>query len=144
MKLKMLFFAVSLLLFTGFASAEEWMTDFAKAQEMAEKEKKPMLVNFTGSDWCGWCIKLESEVFSKSEFTKWAKENVILVKLDFPKKKIDESLKKQNGELSKKYGIQGFPTVLFLDAKGEVLGKTGYVKGGPSSWTKNADGIIKK
>lgn len=134
-----------LLFFAGSAVAGEWETDFKKAQEKAEKEGKALLVNFTGSDWCGWCIKLEGEVFSKKEFQSWAKDNVVLVKLDFPRrKKQSNDLKKQNNELMKKYGVRGFPTILFLDAKGNVIGKSGYMKGGPAAWTKSADSILKK
>jgi len=134
-----------LLLFTGFVSAGEWETDFDKAQKKAAKEGKPMLVNFTGSDWCGWCVKLDGEVFSKKEFEAWAKKNVILVKLDFPRKSTQTAEeKKRNRELMKKYGVRGFPTILFIDAKGKVIGKSGYLKGGPSAWTKSADAILKK
>lgn len=135
---------VLFLLLTGFVSAGEWETDFKKAQASAAKEGKPMLVNFTGSDWCHWCIKLEGEVFSKSEFQTWAASNVVLVKLDFPRKsKQSQADKKQNSALAQKYSVRGFPTVLFIDAKGKVIGKSGYLKGGPSAWTKSAESIIK-
>ena len=133
------------LLFTGFVSAGEWETDFDKAQKRAAKEGKPMLVNFTGSDWCGWCIKLEGEVFSKKEFASWAEKNVILVKLDFPRKSNQSAAeKKRNQELSKKYGVRGFPTILFIDGKGKAIGKSGYLRGGPSAWIKSAEGILKQ
>ena len=136
---------VMFLLFTGFVSAGDWETDFDKALKKSAKEGKPMLVNFTGSDWCGWCIKLEKEVFSAKEFKVWAKKNVILVKLDFPRKSNQTAAeKKRNQELSKKYGVRGFPTILFIDGKGKVVGKSGYMKGGPSVWTKSAEGILKK
>ena len=138
------FMCLCLLFFTGFVSADNWETDFDKAKAKAEKEGKPMLVNFTGSDWCGWCIKLDKEVFSKKEFKDWAAKNVILVKLDFPRKSNQSKKEKaRNQELSKKYGVRGFPTILFIDAKEKVLGKSGYMRGGPAAWTKSADAIIK-
>ena len=142
MKYTVLLICASLFFTIGTVNADEWMTDFSKAQEMAKKEGKTMLVNFTGSDWCGWCIKLESEVFSKSAFKKWAKENVILVKLDFPRKKISDKLQKQNKALAAKYKVRGFPTILFIDGEGKVVGKSGYMKGGPKVWTRRAAEII--
>ncbi len=118
----------------------KWLTNFAEAQKAAKKAKKPMLVNFTGSDWCSWCHKLHDEVFAKSDFKKWADKKVILVEIDFPnQKKQSELIKQQNNDLQKKYKIQGFPTILLLDAEGKVLGQSGYMKGGPSVWTKDAD-----
>jgi len=136
---------VMFLLFTGFVSAGDWETDFDKAMKQSAKEGKPMLVNFTGSDWCGWCIKLEKEVFSTKEFKTWAKKNVILVKLDFPRKSKQTAKEKaRNKELSKKYAVRGFPTILFIDGKGKTVGKSGYMRGGPSAWTKSAEGILKK
>ena len=139
-------FVACLLFFlmAGVSFAGDWETDFEKAQARAEKEGKPMLVNFTGSDWCIYCKKLEGEVFSKKEFQKWASEKVVLVMLDFPKRtKQSSKLKKQNAELMKKYEIRGYPTVLFMDAKGKVIGKSGYMPGGPDSWIKSASSIIK-
>ena len=96
--------------------------------------------DFTGSDWCGWCMKLKSEVFDTPEFKEWAKKNVVLLELDFPKQKqLPEELKKQNQELAQKNNIQGYPTILFFDAKGKKVGQTGYVKGGPEAWIKEAE-----
>ncbi|MBL8843139.1 MAG: thioredoxin family protein [Planctomycetes bacterium] len=119
---------------------DSWLTDFAAAQKLAKKSKKPLLVDFTGSDWCGWCIKLDEEVFSKAEFKTWAAENVVLVKLDFPRKtKLPDELAKQNKELAAKYSIQGYPTILFLDAKGEKIEQSGYLEGGPEKWIADAE-----
>jgi thioredoxin-related protein len=79
-----------------------WHTDLSKASELSIKEKKPLMLFFTGSDWCGWCIRLQKEVFKTDEFTKWAKENVILVELDFPKRTPqDEATRLQNFNLQK-------------------------------------------
>ena len=124
--------------------ADPWLTDWKQAVERAKKERKPILADFTGSDWCGWCIKLKDEVFSKPEFKEWAEKNVILFEVDFPKRKEQsEELKKQNQELQVKYQVQGYPTVLFLDAKGKVLGKSGYKPGGPDAWIKDASKTLK-
>ncbi len=110
-----------------------------------------MLLFFTGSDWCGWCIRLQKEVLKTPEFTNWAKKNVVLVELDFPNsKQQSEKIKQQNNDLQQIFGIQGYPTVYFATAKlknGKAsytgIGKTGYVAGGPSAWLNVADGILK-
>ena len=133
------------LLIPSVAQEGSWLTDFEVAKATAKKEGKPILADFTGSDWCGWCIRLKGEVFSKEEFQKWAKKNVVLLELDFPRKtEISDELKKQNRGLAKKYGVRGYPTVLFLDAEGEVLGKSGYLKGGPGPWIAAAEKAIGK
>ncbi|MCK6458840.1 MAG: thioredoxin family protein [Planctomycetes bacterium] len=124
---------------------ELWLTDFEAALARAKSEKKPILADFTGSDWCGWCIKLKDEVFSKDEFKEWAEENVVLLELDYPRKtEQPEALKKQNEDLKAKYQIRGYPTVLFLDAKGKVIGQSGYKPGGPEAWIADAKKVLKK
>jgi protein disulfide-isomerase len=122
------------------AAEGAWLTDYKAALAKAKKEKKVVLADFTGSDWCGWCIKLKDEVFSKPEFQAWADDNVVLLELDFPKQTPQsDELKKQNQELQKEFGIQGFPTIVFLDAKGKKLGQSGYVEGGPEAWIAAAE-----
>ena len=96
---------------------EGWMTDLDKAIEQAGKENKSVLVEFTGSDWCPPCIAMSKNVFSKKEFIDAASKKFILVELDFPKK--DKELKEKNQPLAEKYKIEGFPTVILLDSKGE-------------------------
>ena len=138
---------VATILFTAitFAASDIWQTDFEKASKNAKKENKFMLIDFSGSDWCGWCVKLDKEVFSKPEFEKFAKENLVCVMLDFPQtKKLKKSLEKQNKELAKKYKISGFPTVLILNPDGEVVEKTGYQKGGPEKYVSFIKEVIKK
>ncbi len=126
-------------------AAEGWLTDFQKAAALSKKTGRPILADFTGSDWCGWCIRLHKEVFSKPEFKKWASANVVLLELDYPQQKPQApALKKQNQALVKKYKIEGFPTVLFLKHDGTVLGNSGYMDGGPAPWIKHANGVIKK
>lgn len=129
-----------------------WQTDMKIATEMAKKEDKPLLLFFTGSDWCGWCIRLQKEVLKTPEFEAWAKEKVILVELDFPRRTEQSvELKTQNGQLQQAFGIQGFPTVWFAKAGNkdgkvnlEQLGSTGYVAGGPAAWLAGANDIVAK
>ena len=107
---------------------------------------------FTGSDWCGWCIRLQKEVFKTPEFTKWANENVVLVELDFPRRTPQlPEIQKQNSELQQFFAIQGYPTIWLVNAtlvdnklNFEKLGSTGYVAGGPAAWIGGANEIIKK
>ncbi|MEZ6037990.1 MAG: thioredoxin family protein [Planctomycetota bacterium] len=117
-----------------------WMTDFEAAKAAAKKDNKVILADFTGSDWCGWCIKLHKEVFDTPEFQKWADEKVVLLELDFPRnKQLPEDLVAQNKGLQRKFGIRGFPTIVFMDAEGNEVGRSGYLKGGPAAWTADAD-----
>ena len=122
-----------------------WLTDFDEAKKQAEKEDKAILMDFTGSDWCGWCIKLDKEVFSKKEFLDYARKNLVLVEVDFPRKKeIPEATKKQNAKLAKKYKIEGFPTIVLTDAKGKKFAKTGYQEGGPKAYVKHLGELLEK
>lgn len=116
------------LAFQVAAAEGEWMTDLAKAQEKAKAEKKLVLVDFTGSDWCPPCKALHKNVFSSSEFSEFAKKNLVLVEIDFPRKKEQsEQLKKANRELAKKHDIDGYPTVVVFDSEGKQLSKkVGY------------------
>lgn len=130
----------------------KWETDINKAISVSNKSKKPMLLFFTGSDWCGWCIRLQKEVLKTPEFAAWAKKNVVLVELDYPRKTAQaEAIKTQNAGLQEAFGIQGFPTVYFATAKQKNgkpsftgIGSTGYVAGGPTAWLATADDILKK
>ena len=130
-----------------------WHTDLTKATEISLKENKPMFLFFTGSDWCGWCIRLQKEVFRTPEFVKWATNNVILVELDFPRKNEQtDAVKSQNAQLQQQLQVRGYPTVWFVsatktaDAKVNLnaLGSSGYLAGGPQVWLENANQIIKK
>jgi thioredoxin-related protein len=138
--MRLVAFAALTLLTPAFAQEPTWLTDFEAAKAAAKKENKVILADFTGSDWCGWCIKLKDEVFSKPEFASWAKDKVILLELDYPRsKELPAELKEQNARLKTEYGIRGYPTVLLLDAEGKQVGKLGYKAGGPAVWTKLAD-----
>ncbi|KGO94122.1 thioredoxin family protein [Flavobacterium subsaxonicum] len=148
-----------LILFVAFSALSmqaqqlEWHTDIAKAVSLSETSKKPILMFFTGSDWCGWCMKLQKEVLQTPEFAKWAKENVILVELDFPRRAAQTpEIKNQNAQLNAFFKVKGYPTVWFAkgskNADGKIafdaMGSTGYVAGGPSAWLDGANKIIKK
>lgn len=129
-----------------------WHTNLNEAIEVSKQEQKPLFLFFTGSDWCGWCIRLQKEVFKTPEFISWAKEKVVLVELDFPRRTTqDEAVKKQNQELQQAFQVRGYPTVWFTKAgvkdgktNFEQLGSTGYVAGGPSKWLAGANQIISK
>ena len=130
------------------AGAEElkWQTDLPAAQAQAKKEGKMVFVDFTGSDWCGWCIKLQKEVFTTKEFADYAKKNLVLVELDFPRTKPQsDELKKTNAKLQKQHDVGGFPTLLVLNGEGkEVWKQTGYMAGGPTAWIAKLDEAKKK
>jgi thioredoxin-related protein len=137
--------------FTMQAQELKWETDINKAIKVSNKTKKPMLLFFTGSDWCGWCIRLQKEVLKTPEFAAWAKKNVVLVELDYPRSKPQSDIiKNQNNGLQQTFGIQGFPTIYFATAKVKAgkpsytgIGSTGYVAGGPKAWLEVANGILK-
>ena len=130
----------------------EWHTDLNKAIEISIESEKPIFMFFTGSDWCGWCIRLQKEVFFKPDFVKWAKENLVLVELDFPRrKKLEESLKQQNENLRQMFAVRGYPTGWFVVPEIEEnkvnfkrLGSQGYVAGGPKNWIDGANKILSK
>ncbi len=113
-----------------------WLVDLDEAYAISVKEKKPILANFTGSDWCGWCKKLDADVFSKPEFQTWAKKNVVLLELDFPKKKqIPRKNQQQNYAMQNALQVTGYPTVWVIKLDKDAtsgqysingLGKTGY------------------
>jgi thioredoxin-related protein len=115
-----------------------WYTDLAKAQEASKSSKKPIFAFFTGSDWCGWCHKLERDVFSKTQFIDWAQKNVVLLELDFPRnKQLTPELTQQNFSLQQQFQVQGYPTIWLFYASKEAgnkmnlnpLGSLGYPSG---------------
>jgi len=113
-----------------------WVTNLEEAQKIAVAQKKDLLVDFTGSDWCVWCIRLKKEVFSQPGFAA-ASKDFVLVELDFPQNKSQpDEEKKLNRALAAQYGIEGYPTVLLMNAKGEVYAKTGYKPGGAEKYVQ--------
>lgn len=130
----------------------DWYKYVDDAQKESKKTGKPILANFTGSDWCGWCIRLRNEVFNTDEFKKWAKENVVLLELDFPRRTpLPEDLKTQNSSMQQAFRVSGYPTIWIFDLSFNkdtkqynitAIGKTGYVSGGPEKWIQSAEEII--
>ena len=122
----------------------KWETDMDVAKKRAKDEKKPMLLDFTGSDWCGWCMKLKKEVFDTPEFQQYAKEKLVLVEVDFPhSKQLPKEEKEQNEKLAKEYNVGGYPTIILLSSKGTKVGETGYQAGGPEKYIEHLKGLLK-
>ena len=130
-------FALAILLglisLGGLRADDGWQTDYSQAKEAAQAQGKPMLLDFTGSDWCGWCMKFDKEVFSTPQFQSYAQANLILVKVDFPQQTPQpDAEKSQNKGLQKKYGVEGYPTLLLLSSdEKELFRQGGYTDGGP-------------
>lgn len=123
----------------------KWETDFDAALKIAKKENKEIFILFTGSDWCYWCKKLDGEVFSKEDFTKYANENFVCLKLDFPRKSNQtQAEREKNSALAQQYGIQGFPTVLIMSSSKEVLHETGYQSGGSKNYIEQLNKVLSK
>jgi thioredoxin-related protein len=116
------------------AESGEWLTDFSAAKKKAKDENKPILMLFTGSDWCPWCIKWEKESFSQTEFKEYAQKNLVLLMVDFPNKKpLPKAQQRANDALQDKFKIEEYPTVVMLDSNAKKLGKFNYTEGGPKA-----------
>jgi thioredoxin-related protein len=126
---------------TLMAADLSWLTSVPEAKAKAGKESKLVLLDFTGSDWCGWCMKLNAETFSKPEFAEYAKKNLVLVEVDFPHSKTQsDELKAANKALGEKYEISGYPTLVVMKPDGKVVWKqVGYLAGGPSAMIAKLD-----
>ncbi len=135
---RLFLFAVAIsVVCTSFARAESaWLNDYKKAQEQAKANNKLLLLNFTGSDWCGWCIKFDKEVWSQPQFKDYARDNLVLLELDFPRRKDQPAeVKKQNLQLAQQYEVLGFPTIVVLNSSGQKLWQfDGYFPGGPEAF----------
>ena len=126
------------------AAEVQWQTDVPKAQAQAKKENKLVMLDFTGSDWCGWCIKLNKEVFSTPEFVAYAQKNLVSVEVDFPRnKQLSAELKKANEALQAKYKIEGYPTIIVLNGDGKAVGQLGYMAGGPKAFIAELEKLKK-
>ena len=114
------------------ASKPGWSTDAARSFAKARAEKKLVLMDFTGSDWCPWCVRMDKEVFSTPEFIRYAKDNLVLLELDYPhRKEQSPQLRSQNQALAQQYGVSAFPTLVVLGANGRRLRTIdGYLPGG--------------
>lgn len=118
-----------------FAADAKWQTDLPKALQLAKKQNRLVLVDFTGSDWCPWCIKLDNETYKKPEFGDYASTHLVLVTVDFPNKGISDKQLQINTDLKNKYEVHGFPTQLLMKPDGNVIWKhEGYLAGGPPAF----------
>ena len=125
-------------------AGEGWETDFEKAKAKAKQEGKFLLLDFSGSDWCHWCVKLDQEVFSQPAFKEYAAKQLVPVLLDFPmRKELPAALKAQNTALQKKYQIRGYPTVVLLDPDGKKVAQTGYKRGGAAKYVEHLEELLK-
>ncbi len=136
-------FAVLALGSSAAFAAAGWGDDYEKATTQAKAEKKLVLLDFTGSDWCSWCVKMDKEVFSTPEFKQYAQDNLVLVELDFPHNKPQNaSTTEQNNTLKGQYGVQGFPTLVVLDSNGRKLKDfVGFQPGGPKAFIAQLDAL---
>ena len=127
---------VTLACSTLCAAEPQWMTDVPTALSRAKTEKKMVLLDFTGSDWCSWCIKFKKEALSRPEFSQYAAKNLVLVELDFPHNRpLSPALKKANKALQEKYNVDGFPTFVVLNDQGKEIGRqVGYAEGGAKAF----------
>ena len=122
-----------------------WLESYEDAIAVAKTLKRPVLIDFTGSDWCGWCIKLDQEVFREKAFQKYAEKDLVLLKIDFPRRKrLTEAQQKANMALAQKFGIRGFPTIVIVDSDGKELARTGYQFGGAKKYVKHLKELLKK
>ncbi|WP_052573703.1 thioredoxin family protein [Haloferula sp. BvORR071] len=134
------------LVSTAAAADSAWTSDFEAARKQAAAEHKDLLIDFTGSDWCVWCIKLRKEVFEQAPFEAGVKDKFVLVELDYPKDKtrVTEAVAAQNAVLLKRYPIKGYPTVLLCDPEGKPFAATGYQPGGPEKYLSQLDELLGK
>ncbi|HEX4083312.1 MAG TPA: thioredoxin family protein [Chthoniobacteraceae bacterium] len=129
--------AVALLIGTVLHADEPlWTDNYQKAVERAQTEGKALLLDFNGSDWCGWCIKMRKETLDQPQFKDYAKNNLVLVDVDFPARKPQtQMVKEQNQKLKQQYQVQGYPDLILVSKGGRVLDRVdGYMAGGPSAF----------
>ena len=119
-----------------------WLTDVNQAIELSKETGKPIFAFFTGKEWCSWCKKLENKILSKEAFITYAKENLILLELDFPRGRRDLPTEQIN--LARKFRIQGYPTVILMDSETNLLGKTGFENMTPQQYVENVQKMISK
>jgi thiol-disulfide isomerase/thioredoxin len=124
------------------AAAAQWTTDYTAALAQAKNDKTKVFLFFTGSDWCGWCVRLKEEVLSQPDFMAYAQQNLVLVDIDFPREvEQPDALAAQNKKLSRKYNIEGFPTVVVLNSSGKEIGRLGYQPGGPAAFIQQLESL---
>lgn len=145
---KLLTLFLSFFVFSAFTanaltsqSKINWITNYQEAVNQSKATSKPMVLFFTGSDWCSWCHKLESEALSTDEFAQIAGDKFIFVLLDFPSSK---AYPEKNDDLKSQYGIQGFPTLVIVDSNGNKIGSTGYQPGGGRAYAEHLLNLAQK
>jgi protein disulfide-isomerase len=145
------FWWLALLAFPLKAQEISWQTDANVTIQQSLQSGKPILMFFTGSDWCGWCIKLQKEVFTTDAFKQWVADKYLLLELDFPRrKKLDPNQTAQNNHLQQIFQVRGYPTVFLVQPEQkensinlQPLARTGYVAGGPEKWIESVEKFLK-
>jgi thioredoxin-related protein len=146
---KKLVFALALIFGFSVASSaragSDWSTNYNRAQQEAKANNKLLFVNFTGSDWCGYCIRLDREIFSKPQFKDYASKNLVLMEVDFPRRKEQSTeIRRQNQELAEQYQIEGFPTIVVLNGDGRKVWRfDGYFPDGPEAFIAQLEKLRK-
>lgn len=126
------------------AAAAGWTTDLQQARQASKATGRPIVADFTGSDWCGYCIKLKKDVLDTADFQGWAAKNVVLLEVDFPQAKAQsKELKAQNNQLKEHYKVGGFPTIVVFTEDGTELGRIGGY-GDAKQWSAQLQEIVKK
>tara|TARA_B100001057_G_scaffold399005_1_gene409774 strand:+ start:52 stop:519 length:468 start_codon:yes stop_codon:yes gene_type:complete len=121
---------------------ELWLTDISQAIALSEATGNPIFAFFTGKEWCGWCKKLDSQILTKESFITYAKENLVLLELDFPRG--SRNLPQEQIDLARKFNISGYPTVILMDAETNQIGKTGYQYMSPENYVSHVKSLLKE
>ena len=122
-----------------------WYENLEQAANVAKSQGKCILIDFTGSDWCKWCKKLDGEVLSQSKFIQYAKNNLVLVKIDFPQYKMQsQEVKTYNKRLAATFNVKGYPTVVIMNRYQQVVAYTGYREGGPEKYVQYIKSVLNK
>ena len=144
--MKKIIFA-ALFLFSVVVFSQDWQPTYEEALDCAKKNDRPLLLVFSGSDWCAPCIKLDTSIWQSEDFKVYAKDNYVLYRADFPRKKenqLSKELTNQNNQLAERFNSKGhFPLVVILNKEEEVLGTTGYKKARPEEYVDHINTYIK-
>jgi protein disulfide-isomerase len=122
--------------------AQLWETNVNEALSLSKETGKPVFAFFTGKEWCSWCKKLDRQILQKEAFINYAKENLILLELDFPRGR--RELPQEQINLARKFRIQGYPTVILMDSETNLLGQTGYENMTPQQYVAHIEKMISK
>jgi protein disulfide-isomerase len=129
----------------GNSGSVTWTTNYQDAVAQSKQNSQPIVLFFTGSDWCGWCKKLDAEALDTPDFAQATNGKFIFVKVDFPmKSKLDPQTAQQNNMLKQKYEIKGYPTLVIIDGNEKILATTGYEAGGGKKYANHLESIIKR